>query len=206
VQLALAARAVVGISAPMVGIFPVQKRLWRVGLGLSNAAFAALGGGSLPGCAGPRGEGPACARSSRWGPGGLVLAAAVALLVGCSSGGSSSGSTGPSAAVSARPSSPATLTIVSPVNGAVIHGTSVSITVRLRGAKIVPATTTAISPVRGHLHVYVDDRIVSMNFSLSDVVRNVSGGMHILQVEFVASDHLPFDPRVIAQTEFEVDP
>lgn len=137
------------------------------------------------------------------GPVRPLLAMSLALLAGCTGSRSSVGSSAPAA--SARPSSPATLTIVSPANGAVIHGTAVPITVRLRGARIVPVTTTAISPDRGHLHVYVDDRIVSMNFSLSDVVRNVPVGMHILQVEFVASDHLPFDPRVIAQAEFEVE-
>lgn len=138
------------------------------------------------------------------GSAGQLVAVSLALLAGCAGSRSSVGTSAPAA--SARPSSAAALTIVSPANGAVIHGTRVHITVRLRGARIVPATTTAISPDRGHLHVYVDDRIVSMNFSLSDVVRNVSRGMHILQVEFVASDHLPFDPRVIAQTEFEVEP
>jgi hypothetical protein len=137
-------------------------------------------------------------------PGRLVLVWALAFLAACSSGGSSSGPAGSSPAAS-RPSSPATVSIVSPANGAVIHGSTVRIAVRLRGAKIVPVTTTAISPDKGHLHVYVDDRIVSMNFSLSDVVRDVAPGIHILQVEFVASDHLPFDPRVIAQSEFEVD-
>ena len=137
------------------------------------------------------------------GPARPLLAVSLVLIAGCAGSRSSAG-TAPAA--SARPSSAATLTIVSPPNGAVVRGTAVRIAVRLQGAKIVPATTTAISADRGHLHVYVDDRIVSMNFSLSDVVRNVSPGMHILQVEFVASDHLPFDPRVIAQTEFEVEP
>ena len=28
--------------------------------------------------------------------------------------------------------------------------------------------------------------------------------MHILKVEFVANDHAPFDPRVIAEASFEV--
>jgi hypothetical protein len=132
----------------------------------------------------------------------LLLATACVPLIGCSNGPSPATS---GAVASARPSSPATVSIESPANGTVIHGSNVRIAVRLRGAKIVPATTTAISPDRGHLHVYVDDQIVSMNFSLSDVVRDVAPGIHILQVEFVASDHLPFDPRVIAQTEFEVD-
>jgi Family of unknown function (DUF6130) len=132
----------------------------------------------------------------------LLLAAALMSSIGCSSGPAPAPS---SAVASARPSSPATVSIVSPANGTVIQGSTVRIAVRLRGAKIVPATTTAISPDRGHLHVSVDDQIVSMNFSRSDVVRGVAPGVHILQVEFVASDHLPFDPRVIAQTEFEVD-
>jgi hypothetical protein len=43
-----------------------------------------------------------------------------------------------------------------------------------------------------------------MNFGLTDDVPNVTPGPHVLQVELVASDHLPFDPRVIAQTTFEV--
>jgi hypothetical protein len=32
----------------------------------------------------------------------------------------------------------------------------------------------------------------------------VAPGQHTLRVEFVASDHLPFDPRVISEVVFEV--
>ena len=130
----------------------------------------------------------------------LVVASAMALLgAGCSKGGTASkGPPGP------RPSSPAQVKIVSPTNGEVIVGSEVKIRVDLSGAKIVAATTTKISPDKGHLHVYLDNQIVSMNFGLTDDIGNVKSGMHVLRVEFVASDHLPFDPRVFTAVTFEV--
>jgi hypothetical protein len=102
-----------------------------------------------------------------------------------------------------RPSSPAKVAILSPTNGQVVHGSDVRIRVQLTGAKIVPATTTDIVPTRGHLHVYLDDQIVSMNFKLTGDIGHVRPGMHVLRVEFVASDHLPFDPRVFTAVTFE---
>ena len=129
----------------------------------------------------------------------LVAIVLTPVLAACSG---SSAASSPTPA--ARPSSPAKLTIVSPKNGQVIHGSDVPIRVRLQGAKIVPATTADIVPDEGHLHVYIDDRLVSMNFGLTDDVSNVAPGLHVLKVEFVASDHLPFDPRVIVQEAFEV--
>jgi hypothetical protein len=95
---------------------------------------------------------------------------------------------------------------VSPTDGQVIHGSTLHIAVDLAGARIVKATSTDVVPTEGHLHVYLDGEIVGMNFGLTDTVGNVTPGIHVLQVEFVASDHLPFDPRVIAQTTFEAKP
>ena len=120
-------------------------------------------------------------------------------MVACSSAVSTTGS--PPAA---RPSSPAKVQIVTPTNGEVIHGPVVKVEVRLQNARIVAATTTNITPDEGHLHLYLDDRIESMNFSTSATLPAVQPGLHVLRVEFVASDHLPFDPRVIAQVAFEV--
>jgi hypothetical protein len=94
--------------------------------------------------------------------------------------------------------------IVSPTDGEQIHGSTVHVAVELTGAKIVQTTSTNVVPTEGHLHVSLDGEIVAMNFGLTDDVPNVTPGPHVLQVEFVASDHLPFDPRVIAQTTFEV--
>jgi hypothetical protein len=126
---------------------------------------------------------------------------AVALLASACSKGSdaASGSSTPYV----RPSSPAEVAILSPTNGEVVHGSDVKIHVQLTGAKIVPATTTDIVPTKGHLHVYLDDQIVSMNFKLTGAIGDVTPGMHVLRVEFVASDHLPFDPRVFTAVTFE---
>jgi hypothetical protein len=93
--------------------------------------------------------------------------------------------------------------IVTPTNGEVIHGSTVPVKVKLTGATIVQATSTNIVPTQGHLHLYLDDQIESMNFSDATTIGDVSPGLHTLKVEFVATDHLPFDPRVIAQVAFE---
>jgi hypothetical protein len=132
----------------------------------------------------------------------LVLAA---LVVGaaCSKGSASQGGT-----PAPRPSSTAKLQILSPTNGQVFKGSSVTVPVELslEGARIVAATTTNITPDTGHVHLYLDNQIVTMNFSLTDQVPNVSTGSHILRAEFVASDHLPFDPRVFVSVTFKVEP
>jgi hypothetical protein len=131
----------------------------------------------------------------------LAGIAILAVVVGaCSSGSSSTAGAPPTD----RPSSPATVQVITPTNGEVIHGTTVDVKVKLTNARIVPTTTTNIVPDQGHLHLYLDDQIESMNFSTSSTIGNVSPGLHVLKVEFVASDHLPFDPRVIAQVAFEV--
>lgn len=103
-----------------------------------------------------------------------------------------------------RPASTAKLAIVSPKNGQVIHGTTLQLKVSLEDAKVVPATTTDIVPDEGHLHVILDERLVTMTGSLEQLIANLTPGQHLLKVEFVASDHAPFDPRVIAAVAFEV--
>src|SRR5262245_56646668 len=128
-----------------------------------------------------------------------TLLVPLAVVAGCSSGSSSGGS----GAATPRPSSPARLTIASPSDGEVIHGSDVPVKVELTGATVVPATQATIVPTQGHIHVSLDGNLVAMNFGPSDTVHDVPPGPHVLQVEFVASDHLPFDPRVIAQTTFE---
>jgi Family of unknown function (DUF6130) len=139
----------------------------------------------------------------------VAACAVVALAAGaCSSNGSPPpGTTGssPTTSVSAdRPASTATLSIVSPTNGQVVHGTTVQMKVRLKGATIVPATTTDIVPDEGHLHVILDDQLISMTGETTQLLADLTPGQHLLKVEFVASDHAPFDPRVIAAVAFEV--
>jgi hypothetical protein len=160
-------------------------------------------------------------RTGRWT---VIAAVALALATAAcggsgGSGGSGTGSTAASGgtAVSGasgstteptgdRPSSPAKLTIVAPKNGEVVHGTSVDLRVDLKDAKIVPATTTDIVPDEGHLHVILDDTLISMTEGTEQTVPDLTPGLHRIQVEFVASDHAPFDPRVVAVVSFEVKP
>jgi hypothetical protein len=103
-----------------------------------------------------------------------------------------------------RPSSPARLTIRSPTNGQVVEGTTVELRISLKDAVVVPATTTDIVPDEGHLHVILDDQLISMTGDTSQLLANLTPGQHLVKVEFVASDHAPFDPRVIAVVAFEV--
>ena len=138
----------------------------------------------------------------------LVLAFGLALaLAAC--GGSDDGGDGASGATStpsARPSSTAELSIVSPAVGEIVHGSTVDLRVKLQGAKLVPSTTTDIVPDEGHLHVILDDKLISMTEGLEQSIPDVPPGEHRITVEFVASDHAPFDPRVVTVVAFEVEP
>ena len=135
----------------------------------------------------------------------------VTLIVGaCGSGGGNGGaiaspSSTPSPAAE-RPSSPADLSIVQPKTGRVVEGSTVLLQVSLEGAKLVPQTTTDISPDEGHLHVLLDDQLISMTEGLEQEIADVAPGTHRITVEFVASDHVPFDPRVVSVVAFEVRP
>jgi hypothetical protein len=136
----------------------------------------------------------------------LMLAAALVLAAcGGSSGGDSGPATGPTATQD-RPSSTAKLSIVEPKVDQVVHASNVDLQVRLKDAKLVPATTTNIVPDEGHLHVLLDDQLISMTEGLEQTIPDVTPGQHRIQVEFVASDHAPFDPRVVSVVAFVVKP
>jgi hypothetical protein len=118
----------------------------------------------------------------------------------------SCGSDGPttSSPAAARPSSTAVLSITTPKDGSTIHGSTVDLVVSLTGAKLVAATTTNLQPDEGHLHVTLDDQLLTMTSGTSYPIPDVPPGQHLLKVEFVANDHAPFDPRVIAAVSFTV--
>jgi hypothetical protein len=85
---------------------------------------------------------------------------------------------------------------VSPTANQVVTGTSLHVVVGLTGATIVTATSTDIRPDQGHIHLYIDNNLVSMNYGTTQDVPAVPG-THVLRAEFVASDHFPFNPRVV---------
>jgi hypothetical protein len=137
----------------------------------------------------------------------LALAAlAVVLLGACSSGGGSTSTPAPTA-LAARPASTAKLAILTPRNGQTLSRRHTSeVHLDLTGAKIVSHTTTRIQPDQGHIHLLVDGKLVAMNYGLNERLPTLGPGQHLVQVEFVAADHAPFDPRVLTQAAFTVKP
>jgi hypothetical protein len=133
----------------------------------------------------------------------LPLTLAFVILAVAACGGSGTATTAPSASPSlaaptpagSRPSSPAVLTFVSPTANQVVTGATVHVVLSLQNATIVPATTTNINPTTGHVHLYVDNALVSMNYQLSQDLP-VHPGTYVMYAEFVAADHAPFDPRI----------
>jgi hypothetical protein len=135
----------------------------------------------------------------------LVAAALALTLAACSGGGGGSASTAaPAAPAADRPSSPAKLTIVSPRNGQTVNQDRPELLLGLKGGKIVNQTTTRVQGDEGHLHLYLDGKLVTMNYGLHQRLPKLPPGQHVVQVEFVAADHAPFDPRVLTQTAFQV--
>jgi hypothetical protein len=94
-----------------------------------------------------------------------------------------------------RPSSFATVAIVEPAQGSTVIGTTAHVVLNLTGAKIVTETTTTIRPDEGHVHLYVNGQLVSMNYGLEQDIP-VTPGALVLRAEFVAADHAPYNPRV----------
>jgi len=140
-------------------------------------------------------------RRSRRAPRFLILVAMAAIALSACSPGASAGATPGESALGPRPSSPAVVTIVQPVTGATFSGSSVHVVLMLTGATIVTTTSTNIQPDRGHIHLYVDNVLFSMNYGLEQDLP-VHPGTYVLRAEFVASDHFPFNPRVVSPEVF----
>jgi hypothetical protein len=136
----------------------------------------------------------------------LALAAlAVVVLGACSSGGGSTSTPAPTT-LAARPTSTAKLTILAPRNAQTISRHTPEVRLDLTGAKIVSQTTTRLRPDQGHIHLLVDGKLVTMNYGLNERLPSLTPGQHLVQVEFVAADHAPFEPRVLTQAAFTVKP
>ncbi|HEY1330785.1 MAG TPA: hypothetical protein VGH10_04855 [Actinomycetota bacterium] len=103
-----------------------------------------------------------------------------------------------------RPSTAAHLTIVSPRAGQVYSGNPALVPVRLTlaGGKVVPLTSLHLVPNEGHIHLYLDGKLVQMTGLEAEI--SAVPGSHTLLAEFVAIDHLSFEPRVLASVRFDV--
>lgn len=113
----------------------------------------------------------------------------------------------PGPATGDRPTSTATLAFREPADGVVGTGDRLPVALDLRGARITDRTSTDLDPALGHLHLSVDGRLVSMTSDTSTVVdlRELAPGTHTLEAEFVAADHGPFSPRVLARVSFTTE-
>ena len=115
------------------------------------------------------------------------------------------GPTAVNAATGPRPTSTATLRFAEPREGFTTSNDELTVRLDLKGATITPVTSTIVTPDTGHVHLSLDGSLVSMSSGLLQVVdlRNVAPGRHTLTAEFVASDHLPFNPPVTARVTFD---
>jgi hypothetical protein len=108
----------------------------------------------------------------------------------------------PPAAV--RPRSTASISFAEPTPDQTVMGNTLDVRLRLDGGAIVQSSSTTLTPNTGHIHVYVDGAIVSMTYGDEQriAIGDLEPGPHVLEAEFVAADHGPFNPRVMAITQF----
>jgi len=106
-----------------------------------------------------------------------------------------------------RPASTAHLSIEKPVDGQHVSGSELEVVMKLTGGTIVQATTTSIAPDTGHIHLSVDGRLVSMTYGVLQPLdlSSLKPGTHTLTAQFVAADHGPFNPPVVANATFVKD-
>ncbi|MCA1846582.1 MAG: DUF6130 family protein [Actinobacteria bacterium] len=130
----------------------------------------------------------------------VLVAVALIGLTGC---GSDKKSSAPS--TTQRPATDARIQILAPTPNQET-GPDVTVQVKLIGAKEVPQSqvTGAIKPDEGHIHVSLDGSVVAMAYGDTQTLKALTPGQHSVQVDFVATDHLPFKNRVTAAVLFTV--
>jgi hypothetical protein len=133
---------------------------------------------------------------------GLVAVLAVVLAACGSPAASSTATPTASASLTSRPSSPVKIVLVSPTNGEVVHGTTVHVVVRVEGGTISRVTSSHITPTAGHVHLYFNNQLVYMSYTLHQDLPVHAGLEYTMYAEFVAQDHLPFNPRDVTPTLF----
>ena len=129
---------------------------------------------------------------------GPLLAALAGLILAACGGGSK-----PTSTFTTRPHTDARLSILSPTPNQVT-GPDVDVRFQVTGAKVSPPQKDNLVPNEGHIHVSVDGRLIIMAYATSTELRGLSPGLHTLQAQFVANDHLAFSDPVVAVVLFTV--
>jgi hypothetical protein len=108
----------------------------------------------------------------------------------------------PSGGLGHRPSTPVKITLLSPTSGEVVHGTTLLVKVSITGGLVTSTTTAAITPTKGHVHLYLNNQLIYMQYTLSQTITVKPGLEYAMYAEFVAQDHFPFAPRDVTPTVF----
>lgn len=113
----------------------------------------------------------------------------------------------PSASHAHRVASPVRIAIVAPASNEVIPGSTLHVTLTVSGGTISQGSAAPVSPTVGHLHLYLDGRLISMSYTTSTDLPVDPGSVNSLYAEWVASDHRSFTPRdVTPKVYFAVSP
>jgi hypothetical protein len=108
----------------------------------------------------------------------------------------------PSGGLGHRPSTPVKITLVAPSSGEVVHGTTLVVRVSITGGVVTQVTTADITPTKGHVHLYLNNQLIFMSYTLSQPITVKPGLEYSMYAEFVAQDHFPFAPRDVTPTVF----
>jgi hypothetical protein len=102
-----------------------------------------------------------------------------------------------------RIASSATLSFVEPSDGTRVAGDQLEVVLDLEDGTVVQGTSSSLAPGEGHIHLSVDGQLVSMTYGEIQVIdmRPWGPGPHTIEAEFVAADHLAFDPPVVTTVE-----
>ena len=83
-----------------------------------------------------------------------------------------------------------------------MNGPSLHIDVGISGAQLTTSTSTHITPTLGHIHLYTNNALTYMNYKPTLDLPVQAGITYAIYAEFVATDHFPFNPRVVTPTIF----